>query len=164
MPLDPSILSFAVRLARIKSRQMARVLPNADVLDLQQDLLLEVIGGWGRFDARRGRAEAFVEHLVAQRCWKIRRRRYYLASCRQDSRCELEQIPVRGCDSACDSEKQEAVRRAVARMPTHYRDACQALCDTDTVSSAARRLAIPRSTLESIIAKLRHSLAAITAA
>lgn len=163
MPLDPSIVPFAVRLARIKSRQLARVLPGSDALDLQQDLLLEVIAGWSRFDARRGRAEAFVEHLVAQRCWKLRRRRDYIATHRQAELWELDRTPMPDGGVRCDREKEEAIRGAVARMPIQYRDVCHALCDTDTVSNAARRLAIPRSTVDSIITKVRHSLASISA-
>lgn len=158
MPLDPSIVPFAIRLSRIKSRQLARVIPGADVLDLQQELLLEVIGGWSRFDARRGRAEAFIEHLMAQRCWKLRRHRDHIASRTQSDLWKLDQTPVPDQCRRCDSEKEEAVRAAVARMPTQYRDVCHALCDTATVSSAARRLSIPRSTVDSIIIKVRHSL------
>lgn len=163
MPLDPSIVPFAIRLARIKSRQLARVLPGADALDLQQDLLVEVIGGWSRFDARRGRAEAFIEHLMAQRCWKLRRRRDHIASRTQSDLWKLDQTPVPDQCRRCDREKDEAVRAAVARMPTQYRDVCHALCDTDTVSSAARRLSIPRSTVESLIIKVRHCLASVSA-
>ena len=159
MPLDPSTLSFACRLARIKSQQLARVLPGADAVDLEQDLLLEVVGGWGRFNAHRGRAEAFVEHIVAQRCWKLRRCHKYLVPPGQ-ALCEtLDDTVLLACDAACQSEKREAFRTAIARLPAQFREACQVLSEADTVSIAARRLAIPRSTLDSIIAKIRHVLA-----
>ncbi|MBX3358832.1 MAG: sigma-70 family RNA polymerase sigma factor [Phycisphaeraceae bacterium] len=152
---------FARHLARIKSLQLARALPGSDALDLEQDLLVEVFSGWSRFDANRGRAEAFVEHLVAQRCWKLRRCPKYRVSRGKEQRLALNESTFHARDAACQAEKREAVRIAIARMPTQYRDACQALCDTDTVSDAARRLAIPRSTLDSIIAKVRHALAPI---
>ncbi|MCC6425615.1 MAG: hypothetical protein IT435_02220 [Phycisphaerales bacterium] len=161
MPLDPSIVCFARHLARVKSLQLARVLPGSDALDLEQDLLLEVFSGWSRFDVRRGRAEAFVEHLVAQRCWKLRRCPKYRVSQGASSCSTTDDATPRASDAVCETERREAVRTAIARMPAQYRDACQALCDTDTVSDAARRLAIPRSTLDSIIAKVRHALAPI---
>lgn len=162
MPLDPSIVPFAIRLSRIKSRQLARVIPGADVLDLQQELLLEVVGGWARFDSSRGRAEAFIEHLMAQRCWKLRRHRDCIASRTKSALWQLDQTPVPDPCGRSGREREEAVRSAVARMPTQYRDACHALCSTDTVSKAARRLAIPRSTLDSLIIKIRHALQAVS--
>lgn len=162
MSIDPTILSFALRLARIKSRQLARVLPGADALDLQQDLLLAVVDGWQRFDAERGRAEAFVEHLMAQCCWKLRRCRFYVSRPGTWTQEVLERTPLRDSGASINREKVQAVRMAVARMPHQYVDACRVLCDSETVSRAARRLDIPRSTLDSLIVKVRHSLAAAT--
>ena len=65
--IDPATLTFAQSLVRIKARQLAKIIPSPAVnnrKDLEQDLLLEVVVRWSRFNPSRGSAEAFVERVV----------------------------------------------------------------------------------------------------
>ena len=65
--IDPSTLTFAKTLVRIKAKQLLRVIRDAATgsqQDLEQDLLLEVVVRWPGFDPNRGNAEAFVESVV----------------------------------------------------------------------------------------------------
>lgn len=156
--IDPATLTFARKLARIKARQLRRLLPGQSIEDLEQELLLEVLAGWGRYDPERGRAEPFIERLVQQKAWKLLRDRRQTAERRQ----RVFQLgdhdqpdPADEVESAC---LRHDVGMAVAALPPRLRDACEQL-RRESVSTVARAQGVPRSTLDSSLRKVRAAFA-----
>ena len=152
--IDPTTLQFARRLARIKARQLGRLIRTCSREDLEQELLLEVVIGWERFDPARGKPAAFVEHLIQQKAWKLRR-------------AEGSQRPTRSFDAdhhdkpAVDDDFRHIALRidvdvAVTNLPPDLRKACDQL-RRDSVSSVARSRGVPRSTLDSSLKRVRET-------
>jgi len=152
--IDPTTLQFARRLARIKSRQLGRLIRSCSLEDLEQELLLEVIVGWQRFDPARGKPAAFVEHLIQQKAWKLRRaagadhaaRSFDAGSHDRPARDDA----IRGIALRID------VDVAVSKLPPDLRKACDEL-RRETVSGVARSRGVPRSTLDSSLKRVRET-------
>lgn len=154
MPIDPTTLEFARRLARIKARQLGRIMRAASRDDIEQELLLEVIVGWERFDAARGKPAAFVEHLIQQKAWKLRRAADAVRSART--------LDAEALDQAVEdhSLRQAALRIdvdiALDELSPDLKSACDEL-RRETVSSVARSRGVPRSTLDSSLKRVREA-------
>lgn len=153
MLIDSEALSFARRLAHIKAAQLKRRLVRTEREDLEQELLLEVIDGWKRYDPARGRTEPFIERLVARRAWQLLRdRRLRSRTFRfDDSRVQEAAAPRRELDAI---DARIDIRDVVESLDPLFRTACANL-DHQSVSTAARAMGIPRSTLDSWLAKVR---------
>lgn len=153
MLIDSEALSFARRLARIKAAQLKRRLARAEREDLEQELLVEIIAGWKRYDPARGRAEPFIERLVARRAWQLlRERRFRTRTFRFDDSGVQEPAALPQDLDAIGARHD--IGAVVASMEPLLRTAC-ALLDHQSVSTAARAMSIPRSTLDSWLVKVR---------
>ncbi len=158
MPIDPATLKFARTLARIKVRQSGRLILRADREDVEQELLLEVVVRWTRFDPLKATAEAFVERVVrdklrnilrdrkrAKRDWRREQALDPKAHDRPDRANGLRQVELR-----------VDVQAVVADLPPTLREACDQL-QRESLSAVARGIGSPRSTLDSALGKAREA-------
>lgn len=158
--IDPATLTFAQSLVRIKARQLARVIPSPAVnnrKDLEQELLLEIVVRWSRFNPSRGSAEAFVERVVERKLCKL------LRDAKRAKRGSAASISL-SCDDAVDERDRirdtcirADVRGAMNAMPERDRRVCDQLL-RETVSEAARQLRTPRTTLEYAVSRIRSQM------
>jgi len=152
--IDPTTLQFARKLARIKARQLGRLIRTCSREDLEQELLLEVVVGWERFDPARGKPAAFVEHLIQQKAWKLRR----AASSERRARsfdANSHDQPA-GDDAIRHIALRIDVDLAVDSLSPDLRKVCDEL-RRETVSSVARSRGVPRSTLDSSLKRVRET-------
>lgn len=153
--IDTLSLKFAQRLARIKARQLRPLLPRESTDDLEQELLLEVIAGWVRYDPALGNPEPFIERLVKQRAWKILRDRRFGAGRGGEQAFHLAEHDRPGAISETESASmKDDIDAAVRKLPPHLREVCDQLRH-ETVSAVARARGTPRSTLDSSLGKVR---------
>ena len=155
--IDPATLTFAQSLVRIKAKQLARVIPSPAVnnrKDLEQDLLLEVVVRWSRFNPSRGSAEAFVERVVERKLCKL------LRDAKRAKRGPRAAISL-SCDDSVDerdSIRDTCIRADVRGVMSAMTERDRRVCDQllrETVSEAARQLRTPRSTLEYAVNSVR---------
>ncbi|MBL0926179.1 MAG: sigma-70 family RNA polymerase sigma factor [Phycisphaerales bacterium] len=151
MSLNAAALEFALRLARIKAVQLRRRLPWEQVEDIQQELLLAVVQGWTRYDPSR-RAEPFIEVIIRHRACKLLERCRHRGRSRQDLLVAAEHAAANRDQH--DSDLRHDTGIAMATLAPEVRRACQQL-KTESTSSVARSLGIPRSTLDSWLHKAR---------
>lgn len=154
MPIDPTTLQFARKLARIKARQLGRLIRSCSREDLEQELLLEVVIGWERFDPARGKPAAFVEHLIQQKAWKLRR------AAGSERRTRSFDTNNHDQPAGDDPIRHVALRIdvdvAVSNLPADLRKACDEL-RRESVSGVARNRGVPRSTLDSSLKRVRET-------
>ncbi|MCC6678136.1 MAG: sigma-70 family RNA polymerase sigma factor [Phycisphaerales bacterium] len=145
--MDTPTLSFLLRLARIKAGQVAQSL---DPEDTAQDLVLEVLIRFPKFDPDRATAEAFVEQVMKGKVCKLLRDRQRLK--RGGTARSPGPLPERADPS--DFIRDADLRMDLETVLEHIPDALRAACDQlqrETVSEAARAIGVPRSTLDSAL-------------
>jgi RNA polymerase sigma-70 factor (ECF subfamily) len=158
MPIDPATLKFARVLSRIKVRRAGRLIRRADRDDVEQELLLEVVVRWHRFDPRKATAEAFVERVVRDKFRNILRDRQ---RAKRDWRREQPlEVTVHDRPESSDElrrcELRIDVHAVTGGLPPQLRVACDQL-RRESVSAVARGIGKPRSTLESALRRARAS-------
>lgn len=154
--IDPATLLFARRLVRIKARQITRFAARHAAegrSDLEQELMLEVLLRWPKYDPARASREAFVEQVVRSRvCTLIRARRRRPASLPLTAAALLRPDPadaVRCVDVRLD------VQLVVDRLRPRLREACDHL-RRETQSDAARAMGANRSSMMRSLAQTRR--------
>jgi RNA polymerase sigma-70 factor, ECF subfamily len=136
-----------------------------DVEDLLQECRLELNRKLGRFDPDRGDPDAFVArvlrnflaNLLRNRLARRRDPRCVKSLCRNDrdgSFRDPADDRLRPHPRLDEAELRCDVRVAINSLPPNLRDLAVRLMDR-SVSQAARELGVPRTTLHSLLRKLR---------
>ncbi|MBN8643969.1 MAG: sigma-70 family RNA polymerase sigma factor [Planctomycetes bacterium] len=155
--IDPSTLTFAKTLVRIKAKQLLRVIRDAATgsqQDLEQDLLLEVVVRWPGFDPNRGSAEAFVESVVRAKLCKM------LRDAKRAKRVPGPTVSADGSDAIDPADDLRVlcirldVETVIGTLDAVKRSVCDQLL-RESVTEAARQLRTPRSTLEYAVNSVR---------
>lgn len=180
-PISPDDLAALIEEATFAARRLHRklVLPTADLDDLRQDLLVDLICRLPGFDARRGTIGAFANIVLRNQSSRIairhhRQRRAQggavisldapVAGGTEPLRCMLAEADGlaawHGQDRSTedDAETHHDLARALGGLPDDMRGLCAAL-GTCTVPEIVSRTGISRSALYRHIARLRLDLA-----
>lgn len=181
-PLSPADLATLIDEADRAARRLHRklALPAADLDDLRQDLLIDVICRLPRFDKRRGTIGAFADIVLRNRSARIaiqhhRKRRAQGgtvlsldapgAGSAEPLGCLLAEADGlaawhgQGCETQADIQTREALRSALARLPEADRRFCYALAHRSVTALATEGFG-SRSALYRRLADLRHVLTA----
>jgi len=178
-PADlPTLIDETDRAARRLHRKLA--LPAADLDDLRQDLLIDLICRLPGFDKRRGSIGAFAGIVLRNRCARIAIRHHRRRRAQGGTMLSLDapvagSVEPLGCllaeadglaawhgqdrDAEADIQTREAVRSALARLPAEDRRFCCALAHRSVTALAAEGFG-SRSALYRRLADLRHVLTA----
>ena len=181
-PISPDDLATLIDEAAAAARRLHRklVLPAADLDDLRQDLLVDLICRLPGFDARRGSIGAFANIVLRNQSSRIAMRHHRQRRAQGGSLLSLE-VPLAGarepvgdtlteddglaawhgqsCCAAAVTELHHALQAAVARLPTEDRRFCAALAHRPVSALAAEGFG-SRSALYRRLADLRHVLTA----
>lgn len=181
-PISPSDLSTLIdetdRVARRLHRKLA--LPDADLDDLRQDLLVDLICRLPSFDKRRGSIGAFANIVLRNQCSRIAIRHHRQRRAQGGSLLSLD-LPLAGSrepigetlseddglaawhgqdrDAQADTLTRESLRAALARLSDDDRRFCRALAHRSVNALAADDFG-SRSTLYRRLADLRLVLTA----
>lgn len=181
-PISPSDLAAltleADRAARRLHRKLA--LPAADLDDLRQDLLVDLICRLPGFDVSRGSIGAFANIVLRNQCSRIAIRHHRQRRAQGGSLFSLD-VPLAGSlepvgetlseddslaawhgqdrDVRADSLTRESLRAVLARLPEADRRLCRALAHRSVTGLAADGFG-SRSTLYRRLADLRLVLTA----
>ena len=181
-PISPSDLATLIDEADRAARRLHRklALPEADLDDLRQDLLVDLICRLPGFDKRRGSIGAFAGIVLRNRSSRIairhhRRRRVQggtmlsldapTAGSAEPLGCLLAEADGLAAwhgqdrDTQADIQTREAVQTALARLPEADRRLCEALAHRSLTELAAEGFG-SRSALYRRLADLRHVLTA----
>ncbi len=172
-----TLTGAADRAARRLQRKLA--LPVADIDDLRQDLLVDLICRLPGFDARRGSIGAFANIVLRNQSSRIAIRHHRQRRAQGGTMLSLD-APVAGSAEplgcllaetdglaawhgrdGCateDAETRHDLARALAELPDDLRRLCAAL-GTCAAADLARREGISRSALYRRVARLRLELA-----
>ena len=173
-----TLIDEAGRAARRLHRKLA--LPAADLDDLRQDLLVDLICRLPGFDARRGSIGAFANIVLRNRSSRIAIRHHRKRRAQGGTVLSLD-APVAGSaeplgcllaeadglaarhgqdrETQADIQTREALRSALARLPEADRRFCYALAHRSVTALATEGFG-SRSALYRRIADLRHVLTA----
>lgn len=156
-------------------------MPASDRPDIEQELWLDLLNRWPRFDAERAGGRTFTARVVRHQAIKIFGRQKDIAGDPARAVCSLHQLTADEdgrpfpLAHAVDEEAQARrighqprspqelfelrsdVRRTVARLPVALRDLCDRLTRC-SVSQAARELGITRASFYRRLAKVRSHL------
>jgi RNA polymerase sigma-70 factor (ECF subfamily) len=180
-PISPADLATLIAEAAIAARRLHRklVLPAADLYDLRQDLLVDLICRLPSFDARRGSIGAFANIVLRNQSSRVAIRHHRQRRAQGGAVISLD-APISGgteplgCVLAeadglaawhgqdrCavdDTETRHDLARALGSLPDDMRDLCPAL-GSCAVPEIVSRTGISRSALYRHIARLRLDLA-----
>lgn len=180
-PLSPSDLATLIDETDVAARRLLRklALPAADLDDLRQDLLVDVICRLPGFDKRRGSIGAFANIVLRNQCSRIAIRHHRQRQAQGGTVLSLD-APVAGSAeplgcllaetdglaawhgqdrcAAADVETRHDLARALADLPEDVRGLCAAL-GTCAVADLVGRDGISRSALYRRLARLRLELA-----
>ena len=181
-PIAPDDLATLIDEAAAAARRLHRklVLPAADLDDLRQDLLVDLICRLPGFDARRGSIGAFANIVLRNQSSRIAIRHHRQRRAQGGSLLSLE-VPLAGskepvgdtlteddglaawhgqsCCAVSVSDEHRALEIALARLPAEDRRFCAALADRPVSALAAEGFG-SRSALYRRLADLRHVLTA----
>lgn len=181
-PISPADLATLINEAAVAARRLHRklVLPAADLDDLRQDLLVDLICRLPGFDARRGSIGAFANIVLRNQSSRIAIRHHRQRRAQGGALLSLE-VPLAGarepvgdtlteedglaawhgqtCCAAAVIELHHALRAALARLPAEDRRFCAALAHRPVTMLAAEDFG-SRSALYRRLADLRHVLTA----
>jgi RNA polymerase sigma-70 factor (ECF subfamily) len=181
-PITPADLSALILEADAAARRLRRklVLPAADLDDLRQDLLVDLLRRLPRFDARRGSIGAFANIVLRNQSSRIAIRHHRQRRAQGGPLLSLE-APRAGarervCDTLAESdglaawhgqrccaaavtELHQALQAVLARLPAEDRRFCAVLAHR-TVSDLVAEGFGSRSALYRRLADLRHVLTA----
>ena len=177
-PTDLTTLTFeSDRAARRLCRKLA--LPAADIDDLRQDLLIDLICRLPGFDPHRGSIGAFAAIILRNQCARIAMRHHRQRRAQGGAVLSLDAPAAGGteplghvltegdglaawhgqdCSVTDDAEARHDLARALADLPEDMLRLCSAL-GTCAAADLARREGISRSALYRRIARLRLELA-----
>ena len=181
-PLSPTDLAKLIDEADLAARRLHRKLslPAADLDDLRQDLLIDVICRLPGFDRRRGTIRAFAGIVLRNRSSRIAIRHHRQRRAQGGTMLSLDapiagSVEPLGCllaetdglvtwhgqdrDTQADIQTREAMRSALARLPEADRRFCCALAHRSVTALAAEGFG-SRSALYRRLADLRHVLTA----
>jgi hypothetical protein len=152
--IDPATLAFARTLVRIKARQLARrSAPGGfDRDDVEQELLLEVLLRWPKYDPARATRQAFVEQVVRSRVCTLIRARRRLPAGRPLTRAALLR-PDPGDAVRCVDVRLD-VQVVVDQLRPRLREACDHL-RRESQTGAARAMGANRASLMRALAGTR---------
>jgi RNA polymerase sigma-70 factor (ECF subfamily) len=180
-PISPSDLATLITEAAVAARRLHRkmVLPAADLDDLRQDLLVDLICRLPGFDARRGSIGAFANIVLHNQSSRIAMRTHRQRRAQGGTVLSLD-APVAGgtepmgCllaetdglaawhgqdpSSAEDADLHHDLARALGDLPEDARTLCVAL-GTCAIAEIVSRTGTSRSALYRHIALLRLDLA-----
>jgi DNA-directed RNA polymerase specialized sigma24 family protein len=180
-PITPADLSTLIAEADAAARRLRRklVLPAADLDDLHQDLLIDLICRLPGFDKRRGSIGAFANVVLRNQCSRIAIRHHRQRQAQGGTMLSLD-APVAGSAeplgcllaetdglaawhgqdrcAAGDVETRHDLARVLADLPEDVRGLCAAL-GTCAVADLVGRDGISRSALYRRLARLRLELA-----
>jgi RNA polymerase sigma-70 factor (ECF subfamily) len=180
-PISPDDLATLIEEATFAARRLHRklVLPAADLDDLRQDLLVDLICRLPGFDARRGSIGAFANIVLRNQSSRIAIRHHRQRRAQGGTVLSLD-APVSGgteslgcmlaeADSLAawhgqdrsavdDAETHHDLARALGDLPEDARGLCAAL-GTCAVAEIVDRTGTSRSALYRHIARLRLDLA-----
>ena len=181
-PISPDDLATLIDEVAVAARRLHRklVLPAADLDDLRQDLLVDLICRLPGFDARRGSIGAFANIVLRNQSSRIAMRHHRQRRAQGGSLLSIE-VPLAGarepvgdtlteddglaawhgqtCCAAAVTELHHALQAAVARLPAEDRRFCAALAHRPVTALAAEGFG-SRSALYRRLADLRHVLTA----
>ena len=181
-PITPADLSTLIAEADAAARRLRRklFLPAADLDDLHQDLLVDLICRLPGFDARRGSIGAFANIVLRNQSSRIAMRHHRQRRAQGGSLLSIE-VPLAGarepvgdtlteddglaawhgqtCCAAAVTELHHALQAALARLPVEDRRFCAALAHRPVTALAAEGFG-SRSALYRRLADLRHVLTA----
>jgi RNA polymerase sigma-70 factor (ECF subfamily) len=174
--IPPAILDAARKLATRKARKLVGHYgwTRSDVEDIAQELLLDLIHRWPKYDPTRSEPEAFVagifnhhvETMIAARLAAKRDYRRARTSLNAEvGRKKGGRLVERGdllADPADEPGEREAatdVASIVAELPDDLRAVCRLLMEGRTVAEVARETGVPLSTLRGRLAVVRTTLA-----
>jgi RNA polymerase sigma-70 factor (ECF subfamily) len=181
-PISRSDLATLIHEADAAARRLRRklVLPAADLDDLRQDLLVDLICRLPGFDKRRGSIGAFANIVLRNQSSRIAMRHHRqrraqggpllsikvpLAGARElvgDTLTEHDGLAAwhgQACCAAAVTELHHALQAALARLPAEDRRFCAALAHRPVTALAAEGFG-SRSALYRRLADLRHVLTA----
>ena len=180
-PISPADLATLIDEAAVAARRLRRklVLPAADLDDLHQDLMVDLICRLPGFDARRGSIGAFSNIVLRNQSSRIAMRHHRQRRVQGGTMLSLD-VPAAGgteplgCQLAeadglaawhgqdpCatgDAELRHDLARALGDLPEDTRELCAAL-GTCAIAEIVGRTGISRSALYRHIARLRLDLA-----
>ncbi len=165
-PLEPYI-DYATRYAKRKASQLAGHFgfSKSDRADIVQELLLDLVRRWPKYDPKRGEPEVFIRRvlwarvstLIKQKLALKRQFDYEAATLDEEADEEVTTNFRTGLPRRIDQEHADLasdVTTVLAQMTAEERDLCERL-QSQTLSEIARELGIPRSTLADRVQKLR---------
>lgn len=180
-PISPADLATLISEAAVAARRLHRkmVLPAADLDDLRQDLLVDLICRLPGFDARRGSIGAFANIVLRNQSSRIAMRIHRQRRAQGGTVLSLD-APIAGgteplgcmlteadglaawhgqnrC-AAEDAELRHDLARALGDLPKDVRGLCAAL-GTCAIAEIVSREGISRSALYRHVAQLRLDLA-----
>jgi len=181
-PSTPADLSTLIVEAEAAARRLRRklVLPAADLDDLRQDLLVDLICRLPGFDARRGSIGAFANIVLRNQSSRIAMRHHRQRRAQGGRLLSLDaplpgsRVPVgetlgeadglaawhgQPCCAATATELQHDLQTALARLPADDLRFCAALAHRQVTALAAEGFG-SRSALYRRIANLRNVLTA----
>jgi len=171
---------YAVKLIRHKARQLVgrAGLVAADRGDLEQDMVMDLLGRLPRFDPSKAKRETFIARIVEHRVATIIETQ---KAGLRDYRCNAGSLDERRADNGegtgdtppvldQDSYRHETLQaarhdeefrdlrrdmaRVVEELPSDLRELCRRLL-TSTVSEVSRETGVPRGTIYESVQKLR---------
>ena len=176
---NPKVDAYAAELIRCKACQLVGKagLTARDVDDLIQELTAELLECLPKFDPQRASLKTYVSCVVGRKAYRIiRGRTAEMRDPRRES-CSLNQVnagvaPEAGvhgvtqeehdrrtgrCNRSAKEQAQLAldVESVLAKLPERLRRLCEAL-KTSSITEAAQRLGIPRSTVYGHIREVRE--------
>lgn len=181
LKLSPSDVATLIDEADASARRLHRklALPAADLDDLRQDLIIELICRLPGFDKRRGSIGAFANVVLRNQCSRIAIRHHRQRQAQGGTVLSLD-APVAGSAeplgcllaetdglvawhgqdrcAAADVETRHDLARALADLPEDVRGLCAAL-GSCAVADLVGRNGISRSALYRRLARLRLDLA-----
>lgn len=174
--IPPALLDGAMKAATRKARKLVGHYgwTKTDVEDIAQELLLDLVHRWPKYDPTRSDPEAFVagifnhhvETMIAARLAAKRDYRRARTSLNVEvGRKKGGRAVVRGDllpDRADEPGRRKAasdVASIVAQLPDDLRAACRLLMEGRTVAEVARETGVPLSTLRGRLAVVRATLA-----
>ena len=164
---DEGIDPYAVEIIRFKARQLVGQagFTVADRDDLEQELILDLLGRLPKYDPKRGKLTTFiariVEHKIANLIARQRasKRDYRRSTCSLNDSLDQEDYLVRlGVEPKPDDQLSELtldVAAVVDSLPPELRELCRRL-GTETVSEISRDQGVSRPTLYKSVNGLRE--------
>jgi len=176
---EGSLSKYARTLIACKARRLVgrAGFTRSDVEDIQSELTLHLLERLPRFNPKKSRLNTFITRVVEDMAEKLVRHRTMEKRDFQREACSLNEdikngegvlteraetlsreehdVRLRGRAPQNASDMALDVERVMSRLPKELRELCE-LLQTMSVTDAARKLGIPRSTVRGRVRKLRE--------